>query len=181
MKRRRRRAISRPLLDAAKDAPVGRIMSSFVLQSYSEAYPDVAFDACVSGPARWRARDRARRCLAGREALFSAGESRVAGGSIFGIAPASGPFGERLAQNTPNGPLRQPLLIAQGLTDNLVRPDVRSRFVRERCNAGQPLEYRTYAGRNHLSLVAPDSPLAPDLVQWTQDRIDRRPFSAKCN
>jgi hypothetical protein len=50
-----------------------------------------------------------------------------------------------------------------------------------RWNAGQLLEYRTCAGRDHLSLVAPGSPLTPDLVQWTQDRIDRRPLSAKCN
>jgi hypothetical protein len=52
--------------------------------------------------------------------------------------------------------------------------------VRERCNAGHLLEYRTYAGRDHLSIVAPDSPLIRDLVQWTQDRIDKKPSSAAC-
>ena len=54
------------------------------------------------------------------------------------------------------------------------------RFVRERCDAGQVLEYRTYRGRDHLSVVAPDSPLKPDLVQWTQDRLDKVPLSANC-
>jgi len=64
--------------------------------------------------------------------------------------------------------LRQPLLIAQGLADDLVRPDVQSRFARGRCDAGVGLQYRTYAGRDHLSVVAPDSPLTRDLVQWTR-------------
>jgi hypothetical protein len=43
------------------------------------------------------------------------------------------------------------------------------------------LEYRTYAGRDHLSVVAPDSPLTRDLVQWTQDRLDKIPMSANCD
>lgn len=156
-------------------------MSAFVLRSYAAAYPEVEFDAYVPRWKRWLASDVAGRCLAGREALFSVAEALVAGGSIFGIAPTSGPFGERLAENTPKSLLRQPLLIAQGLADDLVRPDVQSRFVRERCAAGEKLEYRTYAGRNHLSVVAPDSPLTRDLVQWTQDRLDNVPSSATCD
>jgi hypothetical protein len=76
--------------------------------------------------------------------------------------------------------LRQPLLIAQGLADDLVRPDVQARFVRGRCDAGEGLEYRTYAGRDHLTVVAPDSPLTRDLVQWTRDRFEKIPMSAIC-
>jgi pimeloyl-ACP methyl ester carboxylesterase len=170
----------RPLLDAVQDTPVGRIMSSFVLRSYSEAYPDVGFDDYVPGLKRWVASDIASRCLAGPKTLFSVGEALLIGDSIFGRAPTSEPLGERLAQNTPNRPLRQPLLIAQGLADDLVLPAVQSRFVRELCSAGQLLEYRTYAGRDHLSVVAPDSPLTRDLVQWTQDRIDKKPLLAAC-
>jgi pimeloyl-ACP methyl ester carboxylesterase len=169
------------LIDAIQATPVGRIMSAFVLRSYAAAYPDVEFDEYVPGWKRWLANDISGRCLAGREALFSVGEALLAGGSIFDRAPTSGPFGERLAENTPNGPLRQPLLIAQGLADDLVRPDVQSRFVRGRCDAGEGLEYRTYAGRDHLSVVAPDSPLTRDLVQWTRDRLDKIPMSANCD
>jgi hypothetical protein len=169
------------LINAIQATPIGRIMSAFVLRSYAAAYPDVELDEYVPGWKRWLANDISGRCLAGREALFSVGEALLAGGSIFDRAPTSGPFGERLAENTPNGPLRQPLLIAQGLADDLVRPDVQSRFVRGRCDAGEGLEYRTYAGRDHLSVVAPDSPLTRDLVQWTRDRLDKIPMSAKCD
>jgi alpha-beta hydrolase superfamily lysophospholipase len=170
----------RSLLDAVQGRPIGRIMSSFVLRSYGEAYPDVTIEAYVSAPQRWLARDIAGRCLAGREAFVSLAEALLAGGSLFDEPPTTGPLGERLAENTPNRPLRQPLLIAQGLTDDLVLPDLQSRFVRTRCAGGQALEYRTYAGRDHVSVVAPDSPLVPDLVRWTRERLDRVPLRVTC-
>lgn len=161
----------RPLLEAAQHTLVGRIMSSFVLRAYGEAYADVAFDAYVPGWRRLVAGDMAGRCLAGRKALFSVAEALLIGGTIFATPPGAGPLGERLAQNTPDHALPSPLLIAQGLADDLVLPEIQQRFVRRRCEAGQALAYRTYPGRDHLSVVAPDSPMTPDLVQWTRDRI----------
>jgi hypothetical protein len=104
----------------------------------------------------------------------------MVGDTIFGASPTSGALGERLAQNTPDRPLRQPVLIAQGLADDLVLPHIQSEFVRRRCDAGQILEFRTYAGRDHLSVAAPDSPLTPDLVRWTQDRIAGVPPPISC-
>jgi pimeloyl-ACP methyl ester carboxylesterase len=170
----------RPLLQVVQGTTVGRIMSSFVLRSYGEAYADVSFDAYTSSPTRWLARDMSGRCLAGREALFSVLEALATGGSIFRIPPTSGPLGERLAQNTPAQSMRQPLLIAQGLADDLVLPDIQAAFVQRLCGAGQALEYRTYAGRDHLSVLAPDAPFVADLVAWTEDRLARRPAPTGC-
>jgi pimeloyl-ACP methyl ester carboxylesterase len=170
----------RPLLEAVQGTTVGRIMSSFVLRSYGEAYADVSFDAYTSAPTRWLARDMSGRCLAGREALFSVLEALATGGSIFRIPPTSGPFGERLAQNTPALPLPQPLLVAQGLADDLVLPEIQAGFVQRLCGAGQALEYRTYAGRDHLSVLAPDAPFVAELVRWTEDRLAGRPAPTGC-
>jgi hypothetical protein len=61
-----------------------------------------------------------------------------------------------------------------------VLPDIQAEFVRQRCDAGEALEYRTYAGRDHLSVVAPDSPLTRDLVQWTRDRLGGVPPAKRC-
>lgn len=170
----------RPLLEAVQGTTVGRIMSSFVLRSYSEAYPDVKPEDYVSAPTRWLARDLSGRCLAGRAALFSVAEALATGDSIFRNPPTSGPFGERLAQNTPDRPMRQPLLIAQGLADDLVLPGIQATYARGLCSAGQVLDYRTYAGRDHLSVLAPDSPFVAELVGWTEDRLAGRPASARC-
>jgi pimeloyl-ACP methyl ester carboxylesterase len=170
-----------PLMDAVQATTVGRIMSSFVLRSYAATYRDVAFEAYVPWTRRWMARDMAGRCLAGREALFSVAEALLIGDRIFGAEPTGGPFGARLVENTPNRPVQTRLLIAQGLADDLIRPDIQSEFVRARCAAGQRLQYRTYAELDHLSVVAPDSPLTSELVQWTRDRFRQVPFRANCD
>lgn len=170
----------RPLLDRAQYTPVGRIMSSFVLRAYSESYSDVSLDDYVAMPTRLLAGDMANRCLAGRKALFSMFEAFLVGDTIFRTPPTSGALAQRLAQNTPDRPSGQPLLIAQGLADDLVLPEIQSAFVRRRCDAGQILEFRGYAGRNHLSVVASDSPLTADLVRWTQERLAGKQPPERC-
>jgi len=170
----------RPLIDAIQHTPVGRIMSSYVLRAYSESYADVVFDAYVGALLRPLARDMSGRCLAGAKALFSVAQALLAGGTLFATAPTGGAFGARLAANTPERPIAAPLLIAQGLADDLVLPPVQAAFVARRCAAGQALEYRRYGGLDHLSLVAPDSPFSADLVRWTQQRFAAAAPPAGC-
>jgi len=82
--------------------------------------------------------------------------------------------------NTPRRPIEAPLLIAQGLSDELVLPGIQEAFVQERCAAGQSLEFRTYAGEDHVSVVGPDSPLNQDLVDWTNARLAGEAQAAGC-
>jgi hypothetical protein len=168
------------MLEAMQRTPVGRIMSSFVLRAHAEAHADVRAAAYASG---WRgllAHDIAGRCLAGRKALASVAEALLARGSIFSTSPTTGALGARLVQNTPDRPLPQQLLIAQGMTDDLVLPALQARFVARRCADGQSLDFRRCAGQDHLSVVATDSPLTADLIRWTQARLDGVPTSTGC-
>jgi pimeloyl-ACP methyl ester carboxylesterase len=168
------------LIDANQNTPIGRIMSAFVLRSYEAAYADVDFNTYVPWHKRWLSRDISGRCLSGRKTLFSIAETLAAGNSIFQKAPSSGPLAERLAENTPKTPLPQPVLIAQGLADDLVLPAIQAKFVRDYCQSGASLQYVTYTKHDHLSIVAPDSPLTADLLKWTQDRLDRKPPTTNC-
>ena len=59
-------------------------------------------------------------------------------------------------------------------------PDRQAAYARRLCAAGQNLEYRTYAGRDHVGVVAPDSPLVADLVRWTADRLAGAPAPSTC-
>jgi alpha-beta hydrolase superfamily lysophospholipase len=169
------------LVDVDQYTVVGRMLSSMILRAYSDVYPDVEFNAYSSGWKRLVARDMSARCLFVPEALTSVAESVAAGRTIYNVAgPISGALGRRLAENTPDRPIRQPLLIAQGLTDDLVLPEIQSQFVSRRCAAGQSLEYRRYAGRTHISMIAGDSPLLGDLLAWTKDRLSGVPVSDGC-
>ena len=168
------------LLPKIKDRPVGRIMSSYVITAYSSTYPDVAFDDYVRPAARWLSRDIATRCMEGKKALFMVAQSVVLGGSILSTDPAPGPLGDRLKQNTPNGAIASPLWIAQGDKDELVLPEVQDPFVDQLCESGRSLEYTKYTGRDHLSLVANDSPYANDLIRWTKERFEDSPAEQGC-
>jgi alpha-beta hydrolase superfamily lysophospholipase len=73
-----------------------------------------------------------------------------------------------------------PVLLAQGAADDLVKPEIQTRFVEARCASGQVLEYVRYDGRDHLAIVADDSPLVGDLMEWTRARFAGTPAPAAC-
>jgi alpha-beta hydrolase superfamily lysophospholipase len=161
--------------------PYGKIVSAYVLAAYSAVYPDVKVEQYVLGSAGLLAKDIAARCAEGWPALVSALETTLLPkDGIFARDPTGGPLGARLAQNTPQGPILAPVFIAQGTADELVQPEIQRRFVAERCAAGQIIDYRLYEGRDHVSLLAPDSPLNTDLINWTRDRLAGRPALAAC-
>ncbi len=159
---------------------IGRLLSTYILQGFSDYYPDVDFNMYSTLRARPFAHDIPRRCLVIPEGYLSVGESIAARPTIFRVSPDTGALGRHLAENSPDRPISQPLVIAQGMTDDLVPPDIQTRFVRKLCANGQSLSYWRYAGRSHGSVIAPDSPFVPQLFAWTQDRFAGAPSASGC-
>jgi acetyl esterase/lipase len=153
------------------DTPGGSIFASYVLTAYAATYADVDLNDYVAPTARVTVRELAQRCLGEPAVLASVLTSLATDMSVFDADLRKGPLAERLKQNRPVGPVDAPLLIAQGESDVLVVPDVQAEYAGARCDSGQPLEYRTYRGRDHVGLVAADSQLIPELVAWTRDRL----------
>lgn len=158
----------------------GRILNAYLLRAYEATYPDVRFDDWSPGVRGAFARRASRGCLEGRTALVALANAAVIGGSIFARDPRGGALGRRLVENSPTQRIDAPVFVAQGAADELVLPSIQERFVAARCRAGQVLEYARYAGRDHLSLVAPDSPFVPELVAWTHARFDGAPAPVAC-
>jgi acetyl esterase/lipase len=156
------------------------IALSYIVQSYSLAYPDVKFGAYVQAWKRPLVADIAHRCVTDLGALISVAETAVAGPDFFHEAPPGGALARRLAENVPRGHIAAPLLIAQGDKDALILPEIQRNYAKERCAAGQSLEYRTYDGRDHMGVVAGDSPLNDDLVRWTKARFAGAPVANSC-
>jgi len=80
----------------------------------------------------------------------------------------------------PNGPIAAPLLVVQGMADQMVSPEITSRFVQQQCLAGMSIEYITFSGLDHGNMDAPRSPVGPELVKWTQERLENKPQKAGC-
>ena len=122
-----------------------------------------------------------QRCLADiRSTLVSVGTIMALDRTIWNGDPNRGALAQRLEENTPAGPIEAPLLIGQGAADQLVVRPAQDAFVEARCAEGQQVDYRVYEGRDHVPLVEPDSPAIPELVEWTQARLQREPVEDTC-
>lgn len=168
------------LVDSLGDVTGGALFASYVVDEYAHEYPDVTYERLVRPGARILVREMAQRCLAEPGVLVSALTSVVLDKPVWHGDPSSGAFLERLVENVPSGPVAAPLLVAQGADDPLVVPAAQDAYVGARCAAGYPVDYRTYAGRDHVGLVEADSPLVPELVAWTADRFDGAPATDTC-
>jgi uncharacterized membrane protein HdeD (DUF308 family) len=158
----------------------GSVFASFVVEAYDAIYPDSDAAGYVRPGARFVVREMASRCLSEPGALVSVAEALSMDQPLWTTDPTTGPLGERLAENVPTGPVAAPLLVAQGASDTLILPTAQEAYVGARCAAGQPVDFRVYPGRDHVGLVQADSPLAPDLVRWTEARLAGEPPTPTC-
>ncbi|MBW9095026.1 DUF308 domain-containing protein [Microbacterium jejuense] len=160
----------------------GSVFASYVIAGYSGVYPDVTYRQYVRPGAEVTVRELATRCLAepamGASLLTLLG--MTADPDIFAADPTTGPMGERMRENVPPATGDAPLLLGQGLADPLIVPSAQDAYVDGLCADGRQVDYRLYAGRGHVELVQPDSPLIPELLQWTEDRFADVPAEAGC-
>ncbi|WP_107773060.1 lipase family protein [Nocardioides sediminis] len=160
------------LITNLDEVPGGSIFASYVLDGFASTYDDVDVDDYVRGAAEVQVEEMATRCLSGPGALVNIAEYLVQDTSVFDTDPTSGALGARLEENVPAGPIAAPLLLAQGETDPLVIPSAQQEYADQRCDSGGgPVDYRTYPDRDHVGVVADDSPLVPDLLEWTRQRF----------
>jgi uncharacterized membrane protein HdeD (DUF308 family)/alpha-beta hydrolase superfamily lysophospholipase len=170
------------LVGGLEDITGGSIFASYVIAAYSQLYPDVTYREYVRPGAEVAVRQMSGRCLSepstGVTLLTLLG--MASDPDVFAADPTTGPLGDRLRENMPTGPFPAPLLLGQGAADDLILPAVQDGFVEGLCAAGQQVDYRLYAGRGHVQLVAPDSPLVPELLEWTAARFAGDPVSPGC-
>lgn len=160
--------------------PAGALFGAYIIEAFSQVYPNVKFDDYIRPSARELLESVAERCLSDPAMLISLG-AILPGEDAFIQQPSSGPLAPRLAENVPIVPTGLPTFLAQGASDPLILPEVQAQFVNNLCAAGQIVEYHTYAGKDHLSVVAEDSPLIPDLLAWTQARFAGEPAATACS
>lgn len=171
-----------PLAPSMLESPAGALFGAYIIEAYSKVYPDVKFDDYVRASARALLESVASRCLSDPGMLVSLGVVLSgASESVFTQEPSSGPLAARLAENAPSAPTGLPTFLGQGLSDPLILPEVQAQFVSGLCSAGQIIEYHTYAGRDHVGVVADDSPMIPDLLAWTKARFAGDPAPTECS
>ena len=149
--------------------------------SYSRFYPDITFEQAL----RPEALDSARQIVNLCDFVPPEDSERIEALAATFDGPALATSSNkalqaRLEQNTADGPIQAPVVIAQGLSDVVVPSRATDAYIEERCSAGQPLEYWTFAGRDHLTIVQRGGPLEEPLIKWTMARFANGPPASGC-
>jgi len=168
------------LLTIHRGDPVEASVGSFVATAYSQFYADVVFNQIVRPSAQDAARKMSELCFDGDGMKAAQPLLIQLVGSPILANPDSDGLGNRLRENDPNGPIATPVLIVQGTADQMVSPEITDRFVQQQCLAGLSIKYITFAGLDHGTMDTPKSPVGPELVRWTQDRLENRPQKVGC-
>jgi pimeloyl-ACP methyl ester carboxylesterase len=179
------------ILGVAAIAPATHIMNSLAMNvemdkrfgpylalSYSRFYPDITFEQALRPEALDAARQIVNLCCFPPEERIGTLAAAFDGPAL--ATSSNKALQARLEQNTPEGPIQAPVVIAQGLSDIIVPPSATDAYVEERCAAGQPLEYWTFAGRDHLTIFQSGTPLDKLLIAWTTARFANEPQATGC-
>lgn len=158
------------LAEASKDEVAGKTVSAYIAQSWNVIYPELDLAGNLNPGTAHGVEKVGDLCFNEKDVIAALVRGSQIPEQVFPDAVLDGDLGEELRENSPTGPWPAPVLIAQGLADPLVKPAMQQNWVNARCADGEPLDYRTYPGLDHNGLVAADSPLTPQLVQWTLDR-----------
>jgi pimeloyl-ACP methyl ester carboxylesterase len=160
---------------------VDKRFGPYIALAYSRFYPDITFEQAIRPEALDAARQMVNLCQSlppedpqRIEALMKTFDGRALATS------SNDALRTRLEQNTADGLITAPVVIAQGLSDIVVPPHVTEAYMEERCSAGQRLEYWTFATLDHFTIVEPGAPLEELLIKWTMARFANEPQASGC-
>ena len=165
----------------AMNVEMDKLFGPYLARSYSRFYPDITFEQAV----RPEALDAARQIVNLCDFLPREDQERIAALAKTFEGPAlamssNKALQARLEQNAADRPIQASVVIAQGLSDMVVPPSATEAYVEERCAAGQRLEYWTFAGRDHLTIIQRGTPLEDPLMKWTTARFANEPQPTGC-
>jgi pimeloyl-ACP methyl ester carboxylesterase len=165
----------------AMNVEMDKRFGPYLALSYSRFYPDITFEQAV----RPEALDAARQIVNLCDFVPPEDSERIEALAATFDGPALATSSNkalqaRLEQNAANGPIKAPVVIVQGLSDTVVPSHATDAYVEDRCAAGQPLEYWTFAGRDHFTILQPGSLLEELLIRWTTARFANEPQASGC-
>lgn len=168
------------LANADKNTGPGKTISAYIAKTWNTLFPKLELQKHLTPGSKGPVERISQLCFNGIDALSAILSGTQVPNQLFPESMLAGDLGELLKEQTPVGPFPAPVLVAQGLADPLVRPSLQQQWIDDRCDAGIAIDYRTFVGLSHVSLVAADSPLTPQIVQWTLDRWNGEAAPTEC-
>jgi hypothetical protein len=131
------------LLERDKNEAAGIVLTALALTSWKAWYPDVDLRTVVYPGVEPLVERVGKRCvLTTEEGIRDTADVLALKVRFLSANPSDAPaWSTHLAENRPTSvPASIPLLVSQGLSDTLVRPDVTEAFVQQQCAAGATIE-----------------------------------------
>ena len=88
------------------------------------------------------------------------------------------PFPDLFAVDTPGKvPTAAPMLVYQGLSDDVVYKVFTDQYVKKACALGNTVEYKTFTGKDHYE---ENDAAEKDVLEWMQARLAGEPAPSTC-
>ncbi len=171
----------RALFEANRNAPFGRILSAYTIDTWSKVYLQLHLDQVVAGAARPIVERLAKICITEKKGLLGVGVLQLAlkVSYLKQLPWETEPWKTLIAKNTPgHTQTPAPIIITQGDADPLVRPSINAAFAKRLCSQGERVDSRTYPGVKHID-AGPEA--AADVAAWIADRLAGRLAPSNCS
>lgn len=155
-------------------------LSAYVLSAYGDEYPEINAKDYIRPGATLTAKAYSEHCLADPGTALSLTASLLHEGSLWKTPPTDGPLHARLEENTPTGEITVPVAVFQGLADTTIPAKVQGSYVDARCDRGWQVDYQTFEGVGHNTLVEPDSKAIESAISWTATAFSGGELPNRC-
>jgi alpha-beta hydrolase superfamily lysophospholipase len=146
------------------------------IQGFHAAYPDTDPASVLAPDAQAKSDAATTQCS---DEVMTAFQG-VSGPAVLAHDPLSIPALQQLLHENSAGnrPAGAPVLIVQGTADTTVPRVLTDAFTTKACAAGDTVDYRTYDGATHGSVI---QAAQDDVVQWLKDRVAAKPAPTTCS
>jgi pimeloyl-ACP methyl ester carboxylesterase len=150
---------------------------AYLLQSYAAYYPEVALDRILAPEAINHLQDLQQSCIG---AAVASGYWAEAAPKLQFLPSADlAPLLKAIAINEPGAlKLSAPTLVIQGTADTTVPPAATDAVVRDLCDSGSAVRYRSYTSATHDGVLLTAK---TDVEAWVAARFARIPESSNCD
>ncbi len=169
-----------PVTDAAAMFPAAATIPSTLgfavmgMIGMAAAYPDADVSDVLTPAALEKAKIVDKKCYGAVLNAFKQPVDQVIARNPSEVPP----FPEIFAADSPGSvPTTAPMLVYQGLSDDVVYKVFTDKYVQKACALGNTVEYKTFSGKDHYE---ENTAAEKDVLEWMQARLGGLPAPSTC-
>lgn len=166
-----------PLMHEQYAGVIGWVIGSEIFVSWPSAYPELDIAEVATSKGAKTYKKLATDCMS--EAAADAEIRNAAGEKLFTADPTTVPSWYDVALSETPPPLSPgtPLIVAQGLSDEIVLPDTTAALTQSYCSAGSNLTTVWLGDTSHEKSASVSGPF---VTTWLQERFAGTPAQSNC-